>query len=107
MATLPVEFKKGGIAAVTTSAADGGATRPQAQAWTVGGVRLKTAATSSGLDLIVAAIARSPIFSVALRPAEPAARLAELPDRYEQVDLAILDWIVAEGRCLGRAVALF
>lgn len=57
---------------------------------------------ASGLVRIVAAIARSPIVCAALRPAEVGLRLAELPDRYEAVDLAILDWIVAEDRRAGN-----
>lgn len=37
--------------------------------------------------------------------AEPGVRLAGLPDRFDDVDLAILDWITAEGRRIGRNVA--
>jgi hypothetical protein len=60
--------------------------------------------TYSGFDLIVAVIARSPIVLSDLRSAEPGVRLAGLPDRFDDVDLAILDWITAEGRRIGRKV---
>lgn len=50
------------------------------------------------LELLAAAIARSPIVV-----AQPRARL---PDGFEEVDVAILDWIVAEGRRLGRGFVL-
>ncbi len=61
--------------------------------------------TYSGLDLIVAVIAQSPIVLSSLRPAELGARLAGLPDHFDDVDLAILDWICAEGHRIGRKVA--
>ena len=51
-----------------------------------------------GLDRIFAVIARSPIVVLGARSAEPGARLAALPDYYDRVDLAILDWLAAEGR---------
>jgi hypothetical protein len=63
-----------------------------------------TLTTYSGLDLIVAVIARSPVVLSDLRSAEAGVRLAGLPDRFDDVDLAILDWITAEGRCVGRKV---
>jgi hypothetical protein len=46
------------------------------------------------LETIAAVIRRSPIVVE-----QPAARL---PDGFEEVDVAILDWIAAEGRRLGR-----
>jgi hypothetical protein len=63
---------------------------------------LTTLTTFSDLDLIVALIARSPIVVSHLCSAEPGVRLAGLPDHFDDVDLAILDWIAAEGRCIGR-----
>jgi hypothetical protein len=50
------------------------------------------------LATLVAVIAQSPI---AVR--QP---VAPLPPGFEAVDAAILDWIVAEGRRLGRALVL-
>ena len=64
-----------------------------------------TPTTYCGFDRIVAVIARSPIVVSDLCLAEPAARLAALPDHFDEVDLAILDWIAAEGRRIGRHVA--
>jgi hypothetical protein len=58
-----------------------------------------------GLDRIVAVIARSPIVVWDVCSAEPGLRLAALPDRFDKVDLAILDWLAAEGRRIGRNVA--
>jgi hypothetical protein len=46
------------------------------------------------IETLAAAIARSQIVLAA--PARP------LPAGYQAVDVAILDWIVAEGRRLGR-----
>ena len=50
------------------------------------------------LEFIAAAIARSPI--VVAQPAE------RLPDGFDDVDVAILEWIAAEGRRIGRGVVL-
>lgn len=47
---------------------------------------------------LAAAIARSPI--VVKQPQ------ASLPAGYEEVDVAILNWIAAEGRRIGRIVVL-
>jgi len=47
------------------------------------------------LETLAAAIARSPIVV-----AQPAPRL---PAGFTEVDAAILDWIAAEGRRIGRA----
>jgi hypothetical protein len=60
------------------------------------------ASIADGTDLatLVAAIARSPI--VVTRPAAPAPRL---PVGYDGVDVAVLDWIAAEGRRIGRSLA--
>ena len=63
---------------------------------------LTTPTTYCGLDRIVAVIVRSPIVVLDLYSAEPGARLAALPDSFDEVDLAILDWIVAERRRIGR-----
>ena len=56
-----------------------------------------------GLDRIVAVIVRSPI--IVSDVCSAGARLAALPDHFDKVDLAILDWIAAEGRRIGRNVA--
>jgi hypothetical protein len=48
------------------------------------------------IETLIAAIARSPIVAV-----QAAARL---PVDYDDVDIAILEWIAAEGRRLGRNV---
>jgi hypothetical protein len=47
------------------------------------------------LEMLVAAIAHSPI--VMARPAK------RLPDGFDDVDAAILDWIAAEGHRLGHS----
>lgn len=51
------------------------------------------------LQAILAIIGRSPI--AVARPA-PA---FDLPDGFTEVDVAVLDWIAAEGRRLGRGYA--
>ena len=48
-------------------------------------------------EMLVAAIAHSQI--VMVRPAK------RLPDGFDDVDAAILDWIAAEGHRLGRGFA--
>jgi hypothetical protein len=60
------------------------------------------AGSADGADLatLVAAIARSPI--VVARRAAPALRL---PVGYDGVDVAVLDWIAAEGRRIGHGLA--
>jgi hypothetical protein len=60
------------------------------------------ASIADGTDLatLVAAIARSPI--IVAGPAAPAPRL---PVGYDGVDVAVLDWIAAEGRRIGRSFA--
>jgi hypothetical protein len=50
------------------------------------------------LETLAAVIARSPIVV-----AQPALR-RRLPDGFDAVDVAILDWIAAEGRRTGRAL---
>jgi hypothetical protein len=50
------------------------------------------------LETLVAAIARSPI--VVARPA------ARFPTGFETVDMAVLEWIAAEGRRIGRGFVL-
>ncbi len=57
-------------------------------------------ADATDLATLVAAITRSPI--VVARPAAPARRL---PVGYDSVDVAVLDWIAAEGRRIGRSLA--
>jgi hypothetical protein len=57
-------------------------------------------ADATDLATLVAAIARSPI--VVARAAAPAPRL---PVGYDSVDAAVLDWIAAEGRRIGRSLA--
>jgi hypothetical protein len=68
-------------------------------------VEATTLTTLTDFDLIAAVIARSPIVFSNLCSAEPGVRLAGLPDRFDDVDLAILDWITAEGRRIGRNIA--
>ena len=51
------------------------------------------------LDTIAALISRSPI--VAPEPAKCAARL---PAGFDDVDVAVLEWIAAEGRRFGRSL---
>lgn len=60
------------------------------------------ASIADGTDLatLVVVIARSPI--VVARRAASAPRL---PVGYDGVDVAILDWIAAEGRRIGRSLA--
>ncbi len=53
------------------------------------------------LALLVTVIARSQI--VVRQPAKPA---RPLPAGFEAADLAILEWIAAEGRRAGRRLAL-
>jgi hypothetical protein len=50
------------------------------------------------LDTLTALIARSPIIV-----AEPAGRVSRLPAGFDDVDIAILDWIAVEGRRIGRS----
>ncbi len=50
------------------------------------------------LEAIAGLIARSPI--VVSQLAKPAARL---PARFDDNDVAVLEWIAAEGRRLGRS----
>jgi hypothetical protein len=50
------------------------------------------------IAMLAAAIARSPIV-VAQAPAR-----RRLPDGFEDVDVAVLDWIAAEGRRVGRSL---
>ena len=54
---------------------------------------------------LAAVIACSPIY-VTL-PTQPGAAPARLPAGFDAVDVAILDWIAAEGRRLGRTFARF
>lgn len=53
------------------------------------------------LAMLVAAIAGSQI--VVRQPAKPA---RPLPAGFEEVDIAILEWIAAEGRRAGRRLTL-
>ncbi len=53
------------------------------------------------LETLVAVIAHSQI--VLAQPAGFAARSVRLPPGFDEVDLAILDWIAAEGRRVGRS----
>jgi len=52
------------------------------------------------LETLVAMIAHSQI--VVVQPAKPASRL---PVGFDEVDISILDWIAAEGQCVGRSFA--
>jgi hypothetical protein len=49
------------------------------------------------LDTLTAVIARSPIVV-----SEPPSCVARLPAGFGEVDVAILQWIAAEGRRIGR-----
>lgn len=49
------------------------------------------------LDTLVAAIAHSQIIVT-----EPSGRVSRLPAGFDEVDVAILTWIAAEGRRVGR-----
>lgn len=64
----------------------------------------------SDLDIIVAVIAHSQIIAqiaVAAPPAHryPFADPRPLPSGFGEVDAAVLEWIAAEGRRVGRAIA--
>ena len=54
------------------------------------------------VETLAAAIARSEIV-VARVVAQPVTRL-RLPAGFEEVDIAILDWIAREGRRVGRSL---
>ena len=51
-----------------------------------------------GLETLAAMIAHSQI--VVVQPAKPTSRL---PAGFDEVDICILDWIVAEGQRVGRS----
>lgn len=53
------------------------------------------------LETLAAVIAHSQIVVV-----RPVTRTARLPTGFDEFDLAILDWIAAEGRRVGRGFAL-
>jgi hypothetical protein len=56
---------------------------------------------------LVAMIARSPIrLTAPARPLRCRLDEARLPAGFEEVDVAILDWIAAEARRMGRRVVL-
>jgi hypothetical protein len=55
------------------------------------------------VETLAAVIARSEIV-VARVVAQPAGRRRRLPDGFEEVDIAILDWIAREGRRVGRSL---
>jgi hypothetical protein len=61
-----------------------------------------TARQRSDLETLVAAIARSPI--VVVRILARLAPMRRLPAGFEKVDVAILDWIAAEGRRASRSL---
>jgi hypothetical protein len=58
--------------------------------------------TISDLATLCAVIARSQIYV----PATPAQSARPLPPGYDAADLAILEWIAAEGRRAGRRLVL-
>jgi hypothetical protein len=62
--------------------------------------QLAKIADRADLDLLVAVIAHSQII---LR--ERAGRTPGLPASFDDVDLAVLDWIADEGRRIGRSFA--
>jgi hypothetical protein len=51
------------------------------------------------LEAIAALIARSPIVV-----AQPVKSVARLPAGFDDVDVAVLDWIADEGRRIGRSL---
>ncbi len=51
------------------------------------------------IETLAAMIAHSQI--VVVQPAKPARRL---PAGFDDIDIAVLDWIAAEGRRLGRSL---
>ena len=59
---------------------------------------MATIAQRSDIETLAAAIARSPIVVA------QASSRRRLPDGFEDVDLAILDWIAQEGRRVSRSV---
>jgi hypothetical protein len=54
------------------------------------------------LATLVAVIARSQIVVAWPEPAAPRAVLPRLPEGFEDIDVAVLEWIAAEGRRSGR-----
>jgi hypothetical protein len=62
-------------------------------------MQLPTDHIGPNLETLTAVIARSQI--VVSAPAAPARRL---PAGFDDTDVAVLDWIVAEGRRLGRGL---
>jgi hypothetical protein len=61
-------------------------------------MKILTGRDRSLLETILALIGRSPIAF-----AKP---IADLPDGFTDVDVAVLDWIAAEGRRISRDYAL-
>jgi hypothetical protein len=60
---------------------------------------IATGIATADVATIAAIIARSPIVVAPI-----AAARRHLPDGYEDVDVAVLDWIAAEARLIGRAL---
>jgi hypothetical protein len=60
---------------------------------------MKVSAKSSTLEALIAAIARSPIVMVPQS-------ITRLPAGFDEVDVAILEWIAAEGRRFGQLLPL-
>jgi hypothetical protein len=66
--------------------------------------KLGTGTNSVGVDTLAAVIAHSQIV-VPVTASVRGAKSQPLPAGFGDVDIAILDWIVAEGRLLGRSIA--
>jgi hypothetical protein len=68
---------------------------------------LATGTNSSGIDRLAAAlalVAHSQIVVAELK-GKQAAMIRPLPAGFDDVDIAVLEWIAAEGRRLGRGLA--
>jgi hypothetical protein len=69
--------------------------------------KLATGTRTPGFDTlaaVLALVARSQIV-VAKTPRQGATKSPALPAGFDDVDIAILEWIAAEGRRLGRGLA--
>jgi hypothetical protein len=67
-------------------------------------MKLSTGTDFVGIDALAAVIAHSQIV-VPVTASVRGAKLQPLPAGFEDVDVAILEWIAAEGRLLGRNIA--
>jgi hypothetical protein len=60
---------------------------------------MKVATNDRRLETLAAVIAHSQIVVP-----QPSASVRRLPDGFDDVDIAILEWIAAEGRRVGRRI---